>query len=88
MDRVRGWTQAEPGDLAKSIVLEAAELLEHFQWDETLRLRGKEIEALNKEELSKEMADVMIYLIKLSDRLEIDLLKVTSEKIEEVKRRR
>lgn len=69
----RDWTQFHtPENLAKSIVLEAAELLEHFQWDDKF----------HKEEVSEELADVMAYCILMADRLGIDIVQAINDKID------
>ena len=70
----RDWRKFDtPRNLAISISIEAAELLEHFQWrtDEELAgmLRTKEELA----EISHELADVMIYCLGLSDILKVDV---------------
>ncbi len=76
----RDWMQFHnPKDMALSIVLESAELLEHFQWKSP-----KEVEEYvknNKEELSDELADVAIYLFELSDNLKIDLAQAMAGKM-------
>lgn len=59
----RGWDKQDPGDLAKSVVIEASEILEHFQWDmESLRLGKKDYDEVrsNKKisEISDEIGDV------------------------------
>ena len=66
-------------NLAISVTVEAAELLEHFQWLDT----GEELSPGRKEEVEREIADVFIYLIMLSNELEVDLIQATWEKIEE-----
>ncbi len=60
-----------PKNLACSIAIEVAELLEQFQWDtlEESALKAKE----RKNAVSEEIADVGIYLIELADNLGIDL---------------
>jgi len=72
----RGWLGLDPGDLAKSIVIEAAELLEHFQWDASSK--GKE---RNKEKIASEAADVFIYLMEFCDEMGIDILEATQKKL-------
>ena len=79
----RDWKQFHtPKDLALSVVVEAAELLECFQWKSK-----EEVEKMiNSESISKitdEMADVLIYLLNLSDVLGIDLLKEAEKKLEQ-----
>ena len=62
-----------------ALIAEAAELVEHFQW-----LTEEQSTQLDKDQLnavSHEMADVFIYLVRLADELNIDLLKATNEKM-------
>jgi NTP pyrophosphatase (non-canonical NTP hydrolase) len=68
----RDWMQFHsPKNLAASIVIEAAELLEHFQWES---LEDSEQKARHqKQAIAEEIADVAIYLIELADNLAIDL---------------
>ncbi len=61
-----------PRNLAISLCLEAAEVLEHFQWTESTR---------SQDELPGELADVALYLLQLSSILEIDLEKAILEKL-------
>lgn len=69
----RDWAQFHtPENLTKSIVIEAAELLEHFQWDNEFV----------KNEVTEELADVMIYCILLADRLNIDIQEAISDKLD------
>lgn len=76
----RDWKQFHtPKDLAISLSLEAAELLEHFQWK-----NNKEIEKYvktNKEEISEEMADIFNYLLIMAHDFKIDLLKAGNKKV-------
>ena len=62
-----------PRNLAISLALEAAEILEHFQWREN---------AKDKNELAGELADVALYLLQLASITEIDLEKAILEKME------
>ncbi|HYK73577.1 MAG TPA: nucleotide pyrophosphohydrolase [Pseudoneobacillus sp.] len=75
----RGWKPYHnEKDLAISISLEANELLENFQW------KSSE-EAVNDKDsfqnMKEEMADILIYLIQLADKLEIDLEEEVLEKM-------
>ncbi|NHM15035.1 nucleotide pyrophosphohydrolase [Xiamenia xianingshaonis] len=74
----RDWSQFHnPKDLAVSISLEAAELLEVFQWS------GADLEVARKASKAKEeLADVAIYCIYMADRLGVDLAEAISDKIE------
>ena len=77
----RNWLQFHNHkDVALSLVLEAAEVLEHFQWKspEEVVTHGKDL----KDEISDELADVAIYLFELADNLEIDLAEAIKKKLE------
>ena len=74
----RNWEQFHsPKNLAMALTGEVGELIEHFQW-------LKEEDSFmpeDKKGVEEEIADVFLYLLRLSDRLDIDLLKVSEEKI-------
>ncbi len=76
----RDWNQFHsPKNLATALSVEVAELLEHFQW-----LTSSQSEALEKKtraEVAEELADVQIYLLRLADKLDIDLERAIEEKI-------
>jgi NTP pyrophosphatase (non-canonical NTP hydrolase) len=72
----RDWQQFHtPENLAKSISIEAAELLEFFQWSEPLDLS----------EVSDELADVITYCLLLADKYDLDVEKIVLEKLEKTK---
>ncbi|GMR04073.1 MAG: nucleotide pyrophosphohydrolase [Gammaproteobacteria bacterium] len=77
----RDWEQFHsPKNLSMALIVEAAELVEHFQW-----LTEAQSAHLTPDELSaveEEMADVFIYLTRLSDILGVDLLDAARRKIE------
>lgn len=77
----RDWDQFHaPKNLAIALSVEASELLEHFQW-----LSEKDSSALPPQTLAKvreEMADVLLYLIRLADKLDVDLIEASRNKIE------
>lgn len=77
----RDWEQFHtPKNLAIAISVEAAELLEHFQW-----LTSEQSEKLSESDIAKvrlELADVLLYLLSLSDKLGVDLVAAAFEKIE------
>ena len=76
----RDWMQFHnPKNLAISINLEAAELLEHFQWKSMEESEAHARAA--REEIAEEMADVAIYLFELADNLGIDLLSSVDAKL-------
>jgi len=76
----RDWDQFHsPKNLASALSVEAAELLEHFQW-----LTEAESHRLAPEKLAQvrdEMADVLVYLVRLADKLEVDLLDAAAQKM-------
>ncbi|MEW9181573.1 nucleotide pyrophosphohydrolase [Bacillus mycoides] len=73
----RNWGQFHNAkDLAISLNLEAAELLETFQWKSS-----EEATETKMQEMKEEMADVMIYLLMLSDKLNIDLEEAVYAKL-------
>jgi NTP pyrophosphatase (non-canonical NTP hydrolase) len=68
-----------PKNLAMALAGEAGELLEHFQW--LTETESYALDAAGKEAVSEELADVFLYLIRLADRLSVDLQAVAREKI-------
>ena len=76
----RDWKQFHNHkDMALSLVLEASELLEHFQWKSPQEVNQHAKEC--KSEISDELADIAMYLFELSDNLGIDLSKAITQKI-------
>jgi len=77
----RDWEQFHtPKNLSMAMMVEAAELMEHFQW-----LTGKQslsIDDLQKAEVAQEIADVLIYLTRLADVLGIDPIQAAFDKIQ------
>jgi len=76
----RDWDQFHsPKNFSMALIVECAELVEHFQWltDE----QSKNLSAETLDEVSLEMADIMMYLIRLADKLDIDLLQAVDRKI-------
>jgi dCTP diphosphatase len=77
----RDWDQFHsPKNLSMALIAEAAELLEHFQWLTEEQSRSLPPDKLRAVEL--ELADIFIYLVRLSDKLNGDLVSAVSEKIE------
>jgi len=77
----RDWIQFHsPKNLAIALSVEAAELLEHFQWVSDNDSLNMPEEKLSK--IDEEIADVFLYLIRLVDMLKIDLIKAADRKIE------
>jgi|SRR3989344_6574509 len=78
----RNWDDGlTPEDVAKSIVIEGAELLEHFQWDSSRKSRGT-MKEKDLEAVGEEIADVFIYTIRISYLMGYDLEKIVLAKIE------
>lgn len=77
----RDWMQFHnPKNLAISVVLEASELLEHFQWKTPIESERHADAA--KDQIADEIADVAVYLIELSDNLGIDLEQAILNKLD------
>ena len=71
----RDWNQFHsPTNLAKSIVIEAAELLECFQWSDT---------EYDLQHIKEELADVLVYSQNLLDKLELDADEIVNMKMEQ-----
>ena len=76
----RDWDQFHsPKNFSMALIVECAELVEHFQWltDE----QSKNLPADTLEEVRLEMADIFLYLIRLADKLDIDLIEAANQKI-------
>lgn len=77
----RDWDQFHsPKNLSMALAVEAAELVEEFQWlseDASRQLTGE-----RRERVRLEAADVFIYLLRLADKLDIDLLAAAADKME------
>ena len=77
-NKERDWDQFHsPENLAKSISIEAGELLECFQWSNNF----------NKETLCEELADVITYCIMLADKLDVSIEDIVLKKLEKTKRK-
>ncbi|MCX5811873.1 MAG: nucleotide pyrophosphohydrolase [Proteobacteria bacterium] len=75
----RDWEQFHsPKNLAISISIEAAELLEHFQW----RKENEELTFKKKHEIAEELSDIFNYLVMLANDLGIDIIESAKKKIE------
>ena len=76
----RDWAQFHtPKNLAMAMIVEAAELVEQFQWDtpqESQQLSAEKCEAV-----AHELADTFVYLLRIAEVLEIDLIAATNAKI-------
>ncbi len=82
----REWRQFHtPKNLAMSVAIEAGELLEEFQWLDDKELKNISLE--KKSKIGLEIADVLIYLLMLSDDLEIDVMESIKAKLNEVNKK-
>jgi NTP pyrophosphatase (non-canonical NTP hydrolase) len=76
----RDWEQFNsPKNLSMALIAEAGELVEHFQW--LTDNQSKNLDKTKTKEVSHELADIFIYLLRLADEINIDLLKATNEKM-------
>ena len=76
----REWEQFHtPKNLSMALIVEAAELVEHFQW--LTPQQSQELAPDTQEEVRRECADVLIYLTRLADVLGIDLLDAATAKM-------
>ncbi|HHJ20311.1 MAG TPA: nucleotide pyrophosphohydrolase [Gammaproteobacteria bacterium] len=77
----RDWEQFQsPKNLSMALIGEAAELVEHFQWlteEQSYQLPPEKHQAA-----ALEMADILIYLLRISDRMGVNLLDAVEKKIE------
>ncbi len=77
----RNWEQFHsPKNLSMALIAECAELVEHFQWlteEQSMNLPSEK-----QEEVALEMADILIFLIRAAERLDIDLIEAAERKIE------
>lgn len=77
----RDWDQFHsPKNLSMALIAEAAELVEHFQW--LTEEQSKSLGQQNLEKVQEELADIQIYLIRIADKLNVDLLDAVRKKIE------
>jgi len=76
----RDWAQFHtPKNLAASLSIEAAEVLEHFQW--LTDAQSRQLTDDQRQAVGHEIADVLLYLLQLSDKLGIDPLQAAREKL-------
>ena len=76
----RNWAPYHsPKNLAAALSVEAAELLEHFQW--LTEAQSRSLAPVKKAEVAAEAADVFLYLLQLCDQLDIDLIQAARLKM-------
>lgn len=77
----RQWEEFHtPKNLAAALIVEAAELLEHFQW--LTPEQSRNLSPAARQEVAHEIADVLIYLTRLADQLGVDMLAAAAAKME------
>jgi len=77
----RNWEQFHsPKNLAAAMSVEAAEVLEHFQWLTEDQSRG--LSDAKRSAVAHELADVFLYLMQLADKLDVDLIAAAKEKMQ------
>ncbi len=78
----RDWMKFhDPKNLAMSIAIESAELMEHFQWRNKEEVAEYLKDKKNLSEVEEEVADIAMYLFEFTDNLGIDLLKSMERKL-------
>lgn len=77
----RDWDQFHsPKNLAMALIAESAELIEHFQW--LTEEQSRCLSTAKQQAVSYELADILIYLIRIADKLDIDLITSAQLKIQ------
>ena len=78
----RDWRQFHtPKNLAMSLAIEAAELMEHFQWVDTADAIARGHDPAGREKIGEELADVCCYLLSLTNALDMDLSDIVRDKL-------
>lgn len=79
--RARDWEAFHsPKNLSMALIAEAAELVEHFQW--LSQAESAALPADKHEAVRMELADILIYLVRLAERLDIDLIRAANDKMD------
>ena len=77
----RDWAQFHsPKNLAMSMIVEAAEVVEHFQW--MTEQESRQLDADTKEQVGHELADTFVYLMRIAEVCGIDLIAAANAKID------
>ena len=77
----RDWAQFHtPKNLTMAMIVEAAELVEQFQWDTPTE--SKHLSPEKREAVAHELADTFVYLLRIAEVLDIDLIEAANKKIE------
>ncbi|WP_198088398.1 nucleotide pyrophosphohydrolase [Variovorax sp. E3] len=78
--QARNWEEFHsPKNLASALSVEAAELLEHFQW--LTEAQSRSLPPEKRAEIGTEIADVFLYLLQLADKLDIDVIEAARSKM-------
>lgn len=78
----RDWEQFHsPKNLSMALSVEAAELVEIFQW--LTEAESAVLDSARRARVEAELADILVYLVRIADRLDVDLLQAASRKMEE-----
>jgi dCTP diphosphatase len=77
----RDWSQFHsPKNLAMAMIVEAGEVVEHFQWMTEQDSRNLDVET--KEQVGQELSDTFVYLLRIAEVCDIDLIAATNKKID------
>jgi dCTP diphosphatase len=77
----RDWDQFHsPKNLSMALMVEVAELMEHFQW--LTEAQSGNLDTAKKAVVAEELADILLYLVRLSDKLGVDLPEAALHKLE------
>ena len=76
----RDWDQFHsPKNISMALAVEASELLEHFQW--LTEAQSRNLLPEKREEVAQEIADVLLYLVRIADKLNINLVDAANKKL-------
>jgi NTP pyrophosphatase (non-canonical NTP hydrolase) len=82
----RDWDKFHsPKNLAMALIGETAEIVEHFQW--LKEVESKRLSAAKKRVIQEELGDTLIYLVRLADKLNVDLMEAAFGKLEKNRRK-
>jgi len=77
----RDWAQFHsPKNLAMAMIVEAGEVVEHFQW--MTEQESKNLNAETKEQVGQELSDTFVYLLRIAEVCGVDLIEATNKKID------
>lgn len=77
----RDWDQFHsPKNISMALIVEAAELVEHFQW--MTEEQSRNLSDKTQKKVEQEMADIFVYLLRLADKLDVDLIRAAESKIQ------